>query len=311
MISHTGVARRHVGTKKEEWLRQILARGLTPDVLTLEVVPVEESAATERKWAQTFLNAGPLLNHARVGAGNPGVGRVEWTDELLSLLGKISDSRLASMIGCSRKTVSYKRECLKIPASFDRTNMKPPPPKAGWNKASLSQSVIDRLGKLPDYVLANEAGVSKPVIRRERIARRIPDYASQTGNDGRMKVGRAHPRWVEREVRQNQRADVDPIDFLTDDVWNAVEPLFPAPPKHGRLDIDNRTALRGVLWVLWSGIKWVDVPSTIKVGAGTNLYRRLCKWIEAGAWPAIQAELIRHLADASFDWSRAKSPRKT
>ena len=137
-----------------------------------------------------------LSNCAVAGAGNPGVGRVVWTPEIDALLGVVPDSVLAKRLGCERKTISYRRECRGIKASYDRTNNTPPPNMAGWNRITLSEEIISILGTMPDHAVAKIAGVNKKKITDERNRRGIRSYASATGNDGRIKVGEPHRRWT-------------------------------------------------------------------------------------------------------------------
>lgn len=123
------------------------------------------------------------------------MGRVDWSEDLLAMLGSVADSEIARLIGCHRKTVSYKRECLGIPASHSRKNNRPPPSMGGWNKIQLQAHVVERLGVLPDYILADEAKVSKGVIARRRREKGIHSFAQQTGKDGRIQMGEPHRRW--------------------------------------------------------------------------------------------------------------------
>ena len=183
-------------TPKAVWLSEVLEKGFSVRVVVLDECSVESSSAIERRWHRRLSDRFDLLNASVAGAGNPGIGRINWTPELLAKLGTVPDSELAAEIGCERKTVSYRRECLKIPASFDRKNNSPPPPNGGWNKATVPATIIAALGTMPDYRLAESAGVSKKVIANERRKRGILDYASATGNDGRIKCGEPHRRWT-------------------------------------------------------------------------------------------------------------------
>jgi hypothetical protein len=195
MARHMREARTGSGLPKHIWLASLLAQGIRPKIAKLEICDTSRSSAIERRWARRLGRRFPLLNMARVGAGNPGVGRVDWTPDIIKMLGTVPDSTLAKLLGCERKTVSYRREVLGIPASFDRTNNIPPPPNGGWNKISLSDRVIIQLGTKPDYKLAQENGVSKRTIFRARQARGIASYGEQTGNDGKIKAGEPHRRW--------------------------------------------------------------------------------------------------------------------
>lgn len=48
---------------------------------------------------------------------------------------------------------------------------------------------------MPDYKLAQIAGVDKSVIARTRRKSGIPSYADVTGSTGRFTKGMPHPRW--------------------------------------------------------------------------------------------------------------------
>jgi hypothetical protein len=178
-------------TAKARWIA-----GHVPRIVLLDRCSVSSSAAVERRWQRRLSVRYELLNQKISGCGNPGIGRVKWTDELIAKLGKMSDSDIASQIGCERKTVSYQRECRGIAASFDRTNNIPPPPMGGWNRLTLSQDIIDRLGTEPDYIIGNSAGVCKSVIARMRKRLGIASYAFATGNNGRIRIGEPHRRWT-------------------------------------------------------------------------------------------------------------------
>lgn len=186
-------------TTKARWLNELMASGRLPRVVILETTTVARSATVERRWQLRLSSRFDLLNQATAGSGNPGIGRVSWTPEILALLGTVPDSQIAAQIGCERKTVSYRRQCLGIPASFDRTNNIPPPANGGWNRKTLPDRIIAVLGTVPDWKLAEQAGVSKKRIMDERHRRGIPSYAAATGNDGKIKLGEPHRRWNKRK----------------------------------------------------------------------------------------------------------------
>lgn len=182
-------------TEKDRWLASEIRNGRYPVVRVVDTCEVSRSSAVERRWHSRLSARFDLLNVARPGAGNPGIGRVQWTPELDDLLGSVADAVIAERIGCHRKTVSYRRECLGIPAAFDRTRNVPPPNLGGWNRVDLPDEIIAELGTAPDHVIARRAGTSKYLIGRARAARGIPSYAQATGNDGRIRVGDPHRRW--------------------------------------------------------------------------------------------------------------------
>ena len=47
---------------------------------------------------------------------------------------------------------------------------------------------------------------------------------------------------------------------LTDDQWNCICDLFPAPAQTGRPPRDRREILDSILWILRTGAPWRDLP---------------------------------------------------
>lgn len=70
-----------------------------------------------------------------------------------------------------------------------------PPKMGGHNRLEIESDVIDKIGTMPDYKLAEQAGISKYTIARRRRNLGIKSYAEQTGNDGKIKKGEKHRRW--------------------------------------------------------------------------------------------------------------------
>lgn len=66
---------------------------------------------------------------------------------------------------------------------------------AGHNRVDLPTEILEQLGRLQDYQLAAQAGVSKTVIAQRRRELAIPSYAEQSGNTGQFRKGQPHPRW--------------------------------------------------------------------------------------------------------------------
>lgn len=108
-----------------------------------------------------------------------------------ALLGTMSDDALGRLAGTSGVTIATNRRRLGIPAYSELTGNdgRIKPGERPWNQKDLPQWVIDALGTMPDYKLAEKAGVSKPVIARLRRLKGIESYAKQTGNNGQIKKG--------------------------------------------------------------------------------------------------------------------------
>jgi transposase len=89
-------------------------------------------------------------------------------------------------------------------------------------------------------------------------------------------------------------------DLVPDALWCRIEPLLPVrPPRRsrypGRLPVDDRSALRGIVFVLKSGVSWRQVPAEVAGCSGVTCWRRLRDWTEAGVWPALHALLLDEL----------------
>jgi transposase len=83
---------------------------------------------------------------------------------------------------------------------------------------------------------------------------------------------------------------------VTDLQWLVIREHLPKPrsyPRGGRPRIDDRKCLEGVLWILWTGAPWSELPP--RYGSATTCWRRLKEWEESGVllnqWRALLAEL--------------------
>lgn len=64
--------------------------------------------------------------------------------------------------------------------------------------------------------------------------------------------------------------------LLTDDEWDLIADVFPAPAPTGRPRRDARTVLDGILWILRTGSPWRDVPE--EFGAWKTCWRMFDQW---------------------------------
>ncbi|OKJ49493.1 transposase [Streptomyces sp. CB02009] len=59
--------------------------------------------------------------------------------------------------------------------------------------------------------------------------------------------------------------------------------------------MDDRVALRGIVYALSEGVSWRQVP-TERIGcSGVTCWRRLRDWTEAGVWPRLYEVLLEEL----------------
>jgi transposase len=97
--------------------------------------------------------------------------------------------------------------------------------------------------------------------------------------------------------------------LLPDDLWALIEPLIPPArprPKGGRPRVPPRDALRGILFVLHTGIPWEYLPYEVAHCSGMTCWRRLHEWQQAGVWACIHQTMLDRLGAADgIDWERA------
>ena len=109
---------------------------------------------------------------------------------------------------------------------------------------------------------------------------------------------------------------------LTQQQWAAIRLHLPAPkvaPRGGRPRIPDRRCFEGILWILWTGAQWSELPR--RYGSPSTCWRRLKPWEETGVlltlWRAFLAQLndqekIRWdecFADGSFIPAKKGDPR--
>lgn len=98
--------------------------------------------------------------------------------------------------------------------------------------------------------------------------------------------------------------------MVEDGLWERIAPLLPVVERRfrhpGRRRLDDRKALCGILFVLYTGIRWTWLPQELGFGSGMTCWRRLRGWTEAGVWDQLHHRLLAELQGArAIDWSRA------
>lgn len=98
--------------------------------------------------------------------------------------------------------------------------------------------------------------------------------------------------------------------IVSDELWARIQPLLPVPPRRadhpGRKRLDDRKGLCGILFVLYTGIRWEFLPQELGFGSGMTCWRRLRDWNDAGVWTRLHENLLAELhAAGALDWSRA------
>jgi transposase len=98
--------------------------------------------------------------------------------------------------------------------------------------------------------------------------------------------------------------------IVSDAFWEKVSPLLPVVKRRfrypGRTRLDDRPALQGILFVLYTGIAWRHLPLELGFGSGSTCYRRMVEWQEAEVWDRLHALLLAELhAAGELEWQRA------
>lgn len=103
-------------------------------------------------------------------ACHPHRAAIEWTPDMIAQLGTAGDKEVASDLGISFHSVSYKRRLLKIPpfnpAPYNRGNA-----PFAWRPEDLAL-----LGKMPDRRLAAQLGISESTVHFKRQRLGIPAF---------------------------------------------------------------------------------------------------------------------------------------
>jgi transposase len=97
---------------------------------------------------------------------------------------------------------------------------------------------------------------------------------------------------------------------IEDGLWERIEPLLPVVERNqrrpGRKRLDNRKVMCGILFVLYTGIRWEFLPQELGFGSGMTCWRRLRDWNKAGVWRRLHELLLAELRAADLlDFSRA------
>ena len=78
--------------------------------------------------------------------------------------------------------------------------------------------------------------------------------------------------------------------WLNDGQWQRIEPYLPKDVR-GKLRVDDRRVISGIIHVIKSGCRWCDCPP--EYGPPTTIYNRFVRWAERGVWE----RLFRALAE--------------
>jgi transposase len=103
---------------------------------------------------------------------------------------------------------------------------------------------------------------------------------------------------------------------LTNSQWNRIKRLLPKPADTGRPRSDDREIMNGILYVMWTGCRWEDLPHDIAASPKT-CSRRLLDYQRRRVWQKILGSLTKeanrkgliNLKNAYHDASVIKSKK--
>ncbi|MDL2264085.1 IS5 family transposase [Synergistaceae bacterium OttesenSCG-928-I11] len=78
---------------------------------------------------------------------------------------------------------------------------------------------------------------------------------------------------------------------LSDESWNRIKELLPPERsgKKGRPAKDNRLIVNAILWILYTGSPWRDLPE--EFGSWKSVYTRFRRWSQQDIWEKVFAKL--------------------
>lgn len=77
---------------------------------------------------------------------------------------------------------------------------------------------------------------------------------------------------------------------ITDIVWEKLNPIVSMWTWGGSNANDDRMFINGVLWILWTGAPWRDLPSEYRKFG--SVHKRFKRWCDIGRWESIREQLI-------------------
>jgi transposase len=115
-------------------------------------------------------------------------------------------------------------------------------------------------------------------------------------------LGRSRPRRVGRSEPLRWR--------VSDSLWERLAPILVDPPRRfrhpGRARYSPRECLEGILYVLYTGTPWLQLPyRELGLPSGETCRRRLEEWARRGVLEEAIRVLQQQLSETErLDWSR-------
>jgi transposase len=96
---------------------------------------------------------------------------------------------------------------------------------------------------------------------------------------------------------------------ISDGGWEIIRPFLTPRFSVGWPRADDRMVLNGILYVLTTGCRWMDMP--LEYGSYKTAWKRLKKWQDEGVWDRIFKALasIREHGIVSVDSSTVEAKK--
>lgn len=86
---------------------------------------------------------------------------------------------------------------------------------------------------------------------------------------------------------------------VTDRQWKLLEAQLPKrkpSPRGGRPRLSDRQCFEGILWILWTGAPWSELPG--RYGSKSAVHSRLSQWAQSGVLLSLWRAFLDRLNDA-------------
>lgn len=98
-------------------------------------------------------------------------------------------------------------------------------------------------------------------------------------------------------------------EILPDELWQSIKqelPEYNPSPKGGRPRASDEDCMRGILFVLKTGMQWNMLPSDAFGVSGVTCWRRMREWAKEGVFARIWHNHLQALAWVqAMDWEHA------
>jgi transposase len=105
------------------------------------------------------------------------------------------------------------------------------------------------------------------------------------------------------------------VDYfrVPDELWEAIRKLLPSPPERtgpGRPRADDRAALNGIWYILWTGCQWKAVHLDWFGVSSSVIHERFQTWREMGIFRSVMQEMVLYYQterDIGWEWQSIDS----